>query len=112
MYIRRTYKYKKMLNAPYFLVTTFKSGSACMVVYSPPHEQTLGLDKRLRLSSPVLIEVDMKENTEEENNGNVVFKKKIHGSAGKYIGGQALLRPPAPPPLYTLASYTVHLKTT
>jgi hypothetical protein len=32
-----------------------------MVVHSPPHEQTLCLDNRLQLSSPVLVEVDMKE---------------------------------------------------
>jgi hypothetical protein len=38
-----------------------------------------------------------KGESEEENNGDVVFKFSIHRSAGKYGGGEALLHQPLPP---------------
>jgi hypothetical protein len=44
-----------------------------------------------------------KENIEEENNGYVVFKCNIHGSAGKYRGGKGggVITPRAIIPFYS-----------
>jgi hypothetical protein len=72
-----------------------------MVVHSPPHEQTLGLDKRLQLSSPVLIEVYMKK--EEENNAYVVVEYISTDQLGRRYS--ARLRPLA-------SEHTAYLKTT
>jgi hypothetical protein len=108
MYIRRIYKSKKIIITPYFRVTSFKSGTVYMVVHSPPHEQTLGLDKRLQLSSPVLIEVDMKEIPRRRITVTSSLNKypriswKIHKGAG--------VTPPCPRPL--ASEHAAYLKTT
>ncbi len=76
-----------MIITPYFRVTAFKSGTVYMVVHSPPHEQTLGLDKRLQLSSPVLIEVNLKETPSRRIIVTSSLKRKSTDQLGNtYIG--------------------------